>query len=42
MKRICPSPRGDEMGNGRTPFKTMLMYAITANLDAGHTDRPIR
>jgi hypothetical protein len=42
MKRICPSPCGDDMGNGRTPFKTMLMYAITASLDAGYADGPIR
>jgi hypothetical protein len=41
-KWICLLSHGDDMGNGPTLFKTMLLYAITASLDAGHAGRPSR
>jgi hypothetical protein len=36
-EELLPPPSGDEMGNRATHFKTMILYAITASLDAGKT-----
>jgi hypothetical protein len=40
-KSFCP-PSGDEMGNRATHFKTMILYAISASLDAGARGCPSR